>query len=350
MQTVIVGRDRSCNVVFHDMSVSRKHCSAEKLPDGTYFLRDLQSKNGTFVDGIRIRQKHITASSRIRLGNLNISGSDIISHLQGRAPAHVQKTTGRKTAPYFIAGIAAIILLVFFFLPSQKNAGLQKPVPPAMQESRPEAAPKSRQSDFAENMRNAEKATVLVVVRLHNGSYASGSGFFVNGHTIVTNRHVVDNASSIIVGNRIIGSHQVRLIGVAKGRQKDFAVLDAGRDIGTPLAFTVAAGRNEKVYAWGYPGLLVGAIKWDGLPEVVSTSGEINVIRNGASNLIVHSAKISQGNSGGPLVNENGCVVGINTLLLEDHSGQYSGEYYISYASSDIISFLDSYRIQYNVR
>lgn len=350
MQTVIVGRDRSCNVVFHDMSVSRKHCSAEKLPDGTYFLRDLQSKNGTFVDGIRIRQKHITASSRIRLGNLNISGSDIISHLQGRVPAHVQKTTGRKTAPYFIAGIAAIILLVFFFLPSQKNAGLQKPVPPAMQESRPEAAPKSRQSDFVENMRNAEKATVLVVVRLHNGSYASGSGFFVNGHTIVTNRHVVDNASSIIVGNRIIGSHQVRLIGVAKGRQKDFAVLDAGRDIGTPLAFTVAAGRNEKVYAWGYPGLLVGAIKWDGLPEVVSTSGEINVVRNGASNLIVHSAKISQGNSGGPLVNENGCVVGINTLLLEDHSGQYSGEYYISYASSDIISFLDSYRIQYNVR
>lgn len=347
MQTVIIGRDRACDVVFSDMSVSRKHCSAEKLSDGTYFLRDLQSKNGTFVDGIRVRQKHITASSRIRLGNLNISGSDIISHLQGRM-AVVRKAPGHKTPAYFIVAIAAVILLAYFLLPSKKNADTPNPAPPALQESRPGTAP--RQSDFAEKMRNSEKATVIVLARLRNGNYSLGSGFFVNGHTVVTNRHVVDNASTVTVGNRIIGRYQARIIGVAKGRHKDFAALDVGRSVGTPLPFTMAAGRNEKVYAWGYPGMLVDAIKWDGLPEVVSTSGEINVIRNGESNLIVHSAKISQGNSGGPLINENGCVVGINTLLLQDNSGQYSGQYYVSYASADIISFLDSYRIKYSVR
>ena len=130
---------------------------------------------------------------------------------------------------------------------------------------------------------------------------------------MLTNRHVVENALSILVGNKYIGTHEAAVFRMARNGQGDFAALDAGIRSAVSLPLSTRAARNEKVYAWGYPGILVEAINWNGLPDVVSTSGEINVIRNGRTNLIVHSAKISQGNSGGPLINENGCVVGINT-------------------------------------
>ena len=338
LQTYIVGRSNECHVIFTDLSVSRKHCSVEMLSDGTFFLRDLQSKNGTFVDGIQVKQKHIMPSSKIRLGNLNIAGSDILSLCSSKSPAvNVKPSTG-NTLFYIIGGIAAAFLLAFLVLPSKKVDTVQNF--PSVSASQHQSLQKSDSIDW---MRNAERATVIIFVKLRNGNYLLGSGFFVNRRTIVTNRHVVHNADSISIGNKIIGVYTARLIAVAQGQQRDFAVLDVGRDVVDPLPLSTNVKRNNKIYAWGYPGVLVDRINWNGLPEVVSTSGEINVIRNGATNIIVHSAKVAPGNSGGPLINENGCVVGINTLLLGDKTGLY----YISYTSSDIIHFLNEYGIKY---
>ena len=51
--TTLVGRDEQCDIVIGDPSVSRRH--ARLLVDGSgVMVEDLQSKNGTFVDGVRI--------------------------------------------------------------------------------------------------------------------------------------------------------------------------------------------------------------------------------------------------------------------------------------------------------
>ena len=335
LRTFTVGRSSECDITFSDKSVSRKHCQVEKLSDGTFFLRDLQSKNGTFVDGVQVRQKHISPSSRIRLGNMNIVGSDILSHIRLKAPV-VNAAVARSIWPYVIGGIVATLLLFVLILPS-KNIDTTVQNQPSVPVSPSQPQP-SVSSDW---MRKAERATVLVVT---NRSF--GSGFFVNSRTILTNRHVIENASRVKIGNKLIGAYSARIIAVSQTQSQDFALLDVGRDIGDPLPFTEQINRNDKVYAWGYPGIILSNINWNGIPEVVSTSGEINVIRNGATNIIVHSAKVSPGNSGGPLINENGCVVGVNTLLLGDKTGLY----YISYASSDIISFINMYGIKYSER
>ncbi|MDO4840834.1 MAG: trypsin-like peptidase domain-containing protein [Desulfovibrionaceae bacterium] len=323
-QIYTVGRDKACDVVFSDNSVSRKHCTVEKLPDGTYLLRDLGSSNGTFVDGVRVSQKHISATSRIRLGTLDISGADILQKFADKGSSRESGTPKKKSfsSKKRRVFIALFVLFVLFLLwPSKKD-----------------------------DDRAIESATVLVIVETRSGDIGTGTGFFVNKSTVITNRHVVENAKKIVVANRIVGDHTARLIAVAKGQQNDFAALDLGKDIVAPLALATEVSRNEKVYAWGYPGLLIRATDWEGLPDVVSTSGEVNLINNGSVDVIIHSATISQGNSGGPLVNEKGYVVGINTWVVDGKKQERAGEYGMSISSADIINFLKSYGIKYKAR
>ena len=49
---VIIGREDG-DIITHDPETSRRHASIEIRRDGTAWLRDLQSTNGTFIDGIR---------------------------------------------------------------------------------------------------------------------------------------------------------------------------------------------------------------------------------------------------------------------------------------------------------
>ncbi len=352
-QKITIGRSRECEIVFSDPSISRKHCTVEKMPDGSYFLRDLQSKNGTFVDGVRIRQKHISPASRIRLGNMELRGSDLLFTFPMKEEAGAQpdreqteNSENKKTAFRAVVLLACIVLVILLVLPAQKNGTDPGSESGAQADTRSDTSPDTRAGSktlTAEQMRNIEKATVIVLVKKYDGTLRMGSGFFVNERTVLTNRHVVENAQGIYVGNKAMGSHAATIRCLSQRSNEDFAALDAGISSGSSLPLTTRADRNDKVYAWGYPGILVEKINWNGLPDVVSTAGEINVIRTGMTNIIVHSAKISHGNSGGPLINENGDVVGINTLLLDDNRGAY----YISFASSDIISFLNRYSISY---
>jgi pSer/pThr/pTyr-binding forkhead associated (FHA) protein len=65
--TILVGRDPSCSIVLTDSSVSRRH--AEFSIKGVLLtVRDLNSRNGTFVDGERIQAAQVLAGQQIQLG------------------------------------------------------------------------------------------------------------------------------------------------------------------------------------------------------------------------------------------------------------------------------------------
>jgi len=64
---VVVGADPGVDVVLHDCSVSWEHCSVVPTRDG-FLVTDLQSKNGTLLDGIQLSKALVPIGTLLRLG------------------------------------------------------------------------------------------------------------------------------------------------------------------------------------------------------------------------------------------------------------------------------------------
>lgn len=64
---LVFGRAVDATVFIEDPGVSRQHCTVEKTDDG-FILTDLESNNGTFVNGQRIRQTRLKNGDEILIG------------------------------------------------------------------------------------------------------------------------------------------------------------------------------------------------------------------------------------------------------------------------------------------
>ncbi len=66
---VFFGRGSECDVVINNPSLSRKHCVV-KNENGKIILEDLNSTNGTFVNGIRVSRVELESGQRVFLGDI----------------------------------------------------------------------------------------------------------------------------------------------------------------------------------------------------------------------------------------------------------------------------------------
>ena len=66
---LILGRDPSNQLEVGDPAVSRKHCSVSEVSADVFQVTDLDSHNGTFVNGARVSRQTIQHGDRIRIGN-----------------------------------------------------------------------------------------------------------------------------------------------------------------------------------------------------------------------------------------------------------------------------------------
>lgn len=149
----------------------------------------------------------------------------------------------------------------------------------------------------------------------------AGSGFIVNSHGLVlTTAHVVDKADEVIV--RLTDKREFKAQVVAVDPQSDVAVLqiDGARD----LPF-VKLGASSKVHA-GEPVLSIGSP--DNFQNTVTTgivSATSRTLPDGkAFPFLQTDVAVNPDNSGGPLFNRAGEVIGIDVQLYAD-SGHYEG-------------------------
>jgi hypothetical protein len=70
-EDLLVGRHAGCDVVLPDPSVSRRHAWLT-FRDARWVLRDLDSTNGTWINGQRVQRCELQAGDRLRLGSAEL--------------------------------------------------------------------------------------------------------------------------------------------------------------------------------------------------------------------------------------------------------------------------------------
>ena len=70
-ERTVVGSADAAQLVIHDPTVSRLHAALDPRPEGLW-LRDLNSRNGTFVGGVHVIEARVTSEREIRLGSVTL--------------------------------------------------------------------------------------------------------------------------------------------------------------------------------------------------------------------------------------------------------------------------------------
>lgn len=167
---------------------------------------------------------------------------------------------------------------------------------------------------------NVEKKTPHPRVKGIMEQQASGSGFVISSDGfIVTNHHVIEGADSIKVAFADQSEFNASLIGADPAT--DIAVIKVYDGNLKPLKFG-----NSDVLEPGQIAIAIGnpmGLQHTVTTGVVSAIGRTLRAKNGRliDDIIQTDAALNPGNSGGPLVNSEGLVIGVNTAVISAAQG-----------------------------
>ena len=205
-----------------------------------------------------------------------------------------------------------------------------------------------------EDIQAAARGVVRVVIIDSDGAevfpLSHGTGFAVSPTRIVTNAHVVREAAMDdelrigIVPSDGDDASYARIIRTMPG--KDLALLEITGDLRLP-ALSIAGVRERdgaEVVSVGYPmnvdraqGLEIGDIFQP--QPTVNSRGYISGQRPSRQfDSILHTAPIARGNSGGPLLDQCGRVLGVNSFGAE--SGGSDAEFFFAVSNRELLPFL----------
>ena len=210
------------------------------------------------------------------------------------------------------------------------------------------AAP-ARADDIGAAGRSVVRVVVIVFEEGEISGFGHGSGFVIAPNRIVTNAHVVAQATEgkdVAVG--IVpseGARAMRARIVAVDPARDLALLEVEGGNLTPIPlYTGPLDDGAPVAALGYPGnvdLATARSAQDYITPLPPTRsiGIFSNVRpiNGITTLL-HTASIARGHSGGPLLDQCGRVLGVNTLITLNQEGD--APFAFAVANRELTAFL----------
>lgn len=308
-----IGRSRRSNLRIDDESVSGSHAHLEKRGE-SFWICDDGSTNGTFLNGRRVGEAQLSEGDTVRFGDVAFvfDGTEFVPAGQ-RLPMKSERELGtsglgRKagltpTKTSILAVIVAVsIVALLFVLRSNRN-----------------------------NTLDLARATVLVVVLDGNDEPCGfGSGFLVrDSRTVATNHHVIASVIESVPDeldckNLAIGISDESGLRVDRFLSAQVLKSDAESDVALLRLLDLGDKDLRPIpIASGEP-RLGDAIRIFGYPEIggvslTVTDGFLGGIDESESVPLYKTAsQIAGGNSGGPVVDEDGRVIGIAAARYAD--------------------------------
>ena len=241
----------------------------------------------------------------------------------------MDKTTTILSGVY--GGVVLLLVFVFFVSPQKtevmSNSGFSNI---NNFDYLNQISPKNPGMSLADLFAKSDDGVVQVIVRVSNDTSTSrdlGSGivYDLNGH-IITNNHVVKNATKITVTFHEGYSYPATIVGIDPFADLAVIKVDADSSVLHPLILGDSSKLRigEQVAAIGSPFGLSGSIT----SGIISQVGRLLETPDTASfsipDVIQTDTAINPGNSGGPLLDMQGEVIGINTAIQTD-TGEFSG-------------------------
>jgi S1-C subfamily serine protease len=212
--------------------------------------------------------------------------------------------------------------------------------------------------DIAAASRSVVRVVTIAIVDQEVVGFGHGSGFAVGPNRIVTNAHVVELAQKY-PDNVVIGvvpsegskSYQGRVVAI--DTKRDLALIEfTGGALPVATLYTGAPDDSMGLVSLGYPGNVDLATAQSAADYIkplapVRSEGSLSASRNiDGVNVLLHTASISRGNSGGPLLDRCGRVMGVNSAITRGEEGDASFAFAI--AESELAAFLRASRQAFN--
>jgi putative serine protease PepD len=339
---VRVGRDPALEVVADDAAVSRHHAVIEPRPDGWWWVD--QSTSGSYLDGERITSLKIEEPVEILLGHPTAGFEVELVPLvaAGQAVAAIHGKKRRRTLAVVGAAIAGLVLVgggiaAAVVLGGDDDTGN----PPAASDGLSEA-----------HLARAKAAAVFLVAVDSTGTPThSGSGSIISEDgLILTNAHVAKPSApgqgsseftdpdyllvsltsseddkpataafraEPIVADGYLDLAVLQIVGDAEGNPVEGTAMNLPDPL--PIGSSDDLHTGDEITALGYPSIgNVGASLDRPLTVtrgVVSTFQADEIIGT-ERGLIDSDVRLGSGNSGGPSINDDGELIGINTAVI----------------------------------
>jgi len=212
--------------------------------------------------------------------------------------------------------------------------------------------------DIAAASRSVVRVVTIAIVDQEVVGFGHGSGFAVGPNRIVTNAHVVELAQKY-PDNVVIGvvpsegskSYQGRVVAI--DTKRDLALIEfTGGALPVATLYTGAPDDSMGLVSLGYPGNVDLATAQSAADYIkplapVRSEGSLSASRNiEGINVLLHTASISRGNSGGPLLDRCGRVMGVNSAITRGEDGDANFAFAI--AESELAGFLRANRQTFN--
>jgi S1-C subfamily serine protease len=313
----VLGRQQGCDLVVRDPRASRRHAELSPLSDGRVRLRDLESANGTVLDGRPVTEALLEGGEDLRIGDVVIAvlrgppgrtgdgapaGEPTQVGERAATPSMVRRLVEQRTRRASLVAVAAAVLaavaVVIVLVAGGGGNSAAERVPGVVAALAP--------------------STVLVITERDGTRTGSGSGWVLDAGAglVATAAHVVNQGEAfrVVSGGR---SRAARVVSASPC--EDLALLRVADRAGLktmPLGSSAGVRQGETVVALGYP---ADAAAGD---PAGSTTGVVSVVhttfRDPAPDVPAYpevvqtDTPLNPGESGGPLADLGGRLIGVD--------------------------------------